>query len=178
LTEKTDSHPNGQKITYWHRDLPPADAEPMGEHTVEATSKRVPGTIAHQDELWNQCYEDLMALADSLTRRAKCSNRASTVQLSPSFSMQLQTPTLATRFPSNSYKRPPVCPFLDSHACVPYTHEHAQPYCIQTFAHSFVHMPGWGVPSRSGSRSKRTGAAGCAPEHRCAANRPASRDDE
>ena len=48
---------------YWHRDLPPLSAEAMGEHVVEAVSKRVPGTIAHRDELWDQCYEDLMAQA-------------------------------------------------------------------------------------------------------------------
>lgn len=50
----------GSTIVYWHRELPPLDAEPMGEHIVEATSARVPGTLVHRDELWNQCYEDLM----------------------------------------------------------------------------------------------------------------------
>ena len=48
-------------IIYWHRELPPFDAEAMGEHTVEAASERAPGTLAHRDELWNRCYEDLMA---------------------------------------------------------------------------------------------------------------------
>ena len=48
------------KIIYWHREVPPIDAEVIGEHTVQATSKHVPGTIAHRDELWNQCYSDLM----------------------------------------------------------------------------------------------------------------------
>jgi hypothetical protein len=48
------------KAVYWHRELPPFDAEAMDEHVVEATSNRVPGTLAHRDELWNQCYEDLM----------------------------------------------------------------------------------------------------------------------
>jgi hypothetical protein len=48
------------KIVYWHRELPPLDAEPMAEHTVEATSSRVPGTIAHRDELWDRCYHELM----------------------------------------------------------------------------------------------------------------------
>src|SRR5438046_2068963 len=33
----------------------------MGEHTVEAASARVPGTLAHGSELWNQCHDDLMA---------------------------------------------------------------------------------------------------------------------
>jgi hypothetical protein len=53
------------KIVYWHRELPPLNAELMAEHTVEATSDRVPGTIAHRDELWDQCYRDLMANAES-----------------------------------------------------------------------------------------------------------------
>lgn len=33
----------------------------MGEHTVEATSGRVPSTLAHRDELWDRCYKELMA---------------------------------------------------------------------------------------------------------------------
>jgi hypothetical protein len=48
---------------YWHRELPPADAEPMGECVIEATSGRVPGTLAHRDELWHECYRDLMIKA-------------------------------------------------------------------------------------------------------------------
>jgi hypothetical protein len=48
------------KTIYWHRELPPLAAELMGEHTLEATSERVPGTIAHRDELWERCYRDLM----------------------------------------------------------------------------------------------------------------------
>ena len=49
------------KVVYWHRDLPPLDAELMAEHTVEATSARVEGTISHRDELWDGCYQELMA---------------------------------------------------------------------------------------------------------------------
>ncbi len=52
---------NPSKIVYWHRELPPFDADAVAEHVVEATSGRVLGTLAHQDELWSQCYEDLMA---------------------------------------------------------------------------------------------------------------------
>jgi hypothetical protein len=48
-------------IIYWHRDLPPQSAEPIGEHVVEAESAHVQGTIAHRDELWDQYYEDLMS---------------------------------------------------------------------------------------------------------------------
>ena len=56
-----------QTITrvYWHRELPPIEAEVMGEHTVEANSQRVPGTLAHRDELWDRCYQELMASAEN-----------------------------------------------------------------------------------------------------------------
>jgi len=49
------------KTIYWHRELPPLAAEAIGEHTIEATSGRVPGTLSHRDELWDQCQADLMA---------------------------------------------------------------------------------------------------------------------
>ena len=58
-----DADANGSRIIYWHRELPPFEAEAMGEHVVEAASGRVPGTLAHRDELWSQCYEDLMVQA-------------------------------------------------------------------------------------------------------------------
>ena len=54
---------NDGGIIFWHRDLPPLDAEAMDEHNVEATSKRVPVTLAHRNDLWDQCYADLMAQA-------------------------------------------------------------------------------------------------------------------
>lgn len=53
------------KIVYWHRDLPPVDAELVSDHTLEADSGRIPGTIAHRDELWDRCYGQLMANAES-----------------------------------------------------------------------------------------------------------------
>jgi hypothetical protein len=64
---------NSVKAVYWHRELPPLDAEPLGEHTVEATSHRIPDTIAHREELWNQCKDDLMVhtrdrLAEEISR--------------------------------------------------------------------------------------------------------------
>ena len=52
-------------IVYWHRDLPPLEADLVAEHTVEANSSRVPGTIAHRDEVWDQCYRELMANVES-----------------------------------------------------------------------------------------------------------------
>ena len=51
------------KIVFWHRDLPPLDAVVMAEHSVEANSDRVPGTLAHRDDLWDACYQQLMANA-------------------------------------------------------------------------------------------------------------------
>ncbi len=56
---------NEAKIVYWHRDLPPLEADLVAEHTVEANSSRVPGTIAHRDELWDQCYRELMTNVES-----------------------------------------------------------------------------------------------------------------
>lgn len=50
-------------LVYWHRALPPLDAEVMDEHTVKATSGRVSGRITHRDELWERCYRDLMRTA-------------------------------------------------------------------------------------------------------------------
>jgi hypothetical protein len=56
-TRGSDEH----KVVYWHRELPPPDAEPLGEHVVEATSGRVGDTVAHREELWDRCKDDLMA---------------------------------------------------------------------------------------------------------------------
>lgn len=52
--------PGEEKRVYWHRELPPLSADIMGEHVLEATSSRVRGTLAHRDELWDQCYRDLL----------------------------------------------------------------------------------------------------------------------
>ena len=58
-------HDNEARIVFWHRDLPPLSADLVAEHTVEANSARVPGTLAHRDALWDQCYRDLMASAEN-----------------------------------------------------------------------------------------------------------------
>ena len=50
-----------EQHVFWHRDLPPLDADPIGEHVVEASSDRVASTLAHRDELWDQCYRQLLA---------------------------------------------------------------------------------------------------------------------
>jgi hypothetical protein len=51
---------DGSKTIYWHRELPPLDAEPVGEHIVEASSGRVSGTLVHRGELWDRCHAELM----------------------------------------------------------------------------------------------------------------------
>jgi hypothetical protein len=51
---------NSHKVIYWHRELPPFEAEAMGEHTLEATSSHVVGTLSHRDEQWDRCHDDLM----------------------------------------------------------------------------------------------------------------------
>ena len=56
---------NEAKILFWHPQLPPLEADLVAEHTVEASSSRVPGTLAHRDGLWNRCYRELMANAES-----------------------------------------------------------------------------------------------------------------
>jgi len=60
VAENSGSNDQESKVVYWHRELAPLQAEFLGDHTVEANSGRVPGTLAHRDELWDRCYEDLM----------------------------------------------------------------------------------------------------------------------
>jgi hypothetical protein len=49
------------KVIYWHRDLPPSDAEYTGEHIIEAASARVASTVAPSDELCDRYYQNLTA---------------------------------------------------------------------------------------------------------------------
>jgi hypothetical protein len=49
------------QVIYWHGQLPPLEAEPMGEHVVEAASKRVKGDLAQRGAAWDECHDDLMA---------------------------------------------------------------------------------------------------------------------
>ena len=64
-----DLHEPDTKVIYWHRDLPPLDAEPIAEHTVEANSLRVRGTLDHRNELWEQCFADLMTQLNARLRQ-------------------------------------------------------------------------------------------------------------
>ena len=47
-------------MVFWHRELPPLAAEIVAEHFLESVSDRVPGTLAHRDELWTTCHDSLM----------------------------------------------------------------------------------------------------------------------
>ena len=49
-----------QKIVYWHRDLPPIEAQARDEHVLEASSRRVLGGFAHRDDVWVNCQAELM----------------------------------------------------------------------------------------------------------------------
>ena len=63
---RTDASPGHEpKIVYWHRELPPLEAEVMADHTVEANSSRIAGTLAHRDELWDRCYRELLTNAEN-----------------------------------------------------------------------------------------------------------------
>jgi hypothetical protein len=50
--------PAAPQTIFWYRELPPLSAEPVEEHTVEASSVPVPGRLAYRDELWSSCYGD------------------------------------------------------------------------------------------------------------------------
>lgn len=60
---------SGEGAIYWHGELPPADAEPVEEHVLEAASRRVPGTLDHRSELWDECHDDLMEQARTRLRQ-------------------------------------------------------------------------------------------------------------
>jgi len=57
--------PRSDVRVYWHRALPPLSAEPIGDHTLEASSSRVPRSLARRDDLWDRCYRELIANAES-----------------------------------------------------------------------------------------------------------------
>ena len=52
------------RVVYWHRELPPLDAEILHEHVLEATSGRVGGSIERHGDLWDECHAALIAHAN------------------------------------------------------------------------------------------------------------------
>jgi hypothetical protein len=57
------------QVIYWHGQLPPLDAEPNGEHVVEADSVRVKGDLTTRGASWDRCHEDLMARLEDRLRQ-------------------------------------------------------------------------------------------------------------
>ena len=47
------------KPVFWHRELPPASAEVVGEGLLEATSVRVRDCLDERGSLWESCLADL-----------------------------------------------------------------------------------------------------------------------
>ena len=86
------------KIVYWHRELPPL-TELMAEHTLEATSSRVPGTISHRDELWDRCYRELM----SNTQIHWCRRSLAAGAITRTFTMNPSTSAMTTRPAKRGY---------------------------------------------------------------------------
>ena len=100
------------KVVYWHRELPPIEAELIAEHTVEAISTRVPGTIAHRDDLWDQCYRELMAnlesrLAQEVTRLGGHYAHVLDEMIDPRHDDATGEAWLHGRFSYTLYRRPP-----------------------------------------------------------------------
>lgn len=62
VNARLQEHP--ARVVYWHRELPPLDADLMATHTVEAKSSPVTGTLARNGELWDRCHHELMAEAE------------------------------------------------------------------------------------------------------------------
>jgi hypothetical protein len=61
------------KVIYWRNEVPPMHEQIEGEHVVEARSKAVHRSFGDHDDLWGQCYPDLMKTAaqritDEVTR--------------------------------------------------------------------------------------------------------------
>jgi len=65
IRDMTTTNQTQERTVFWHRELPPASAELMSEHVVEATSGRVHGVMTHRDELWDRLYGELMATAET-----------------------------------------------------------------------------------------------------------------
>jgi hypothetical protein len=103
---------NEAKIVYWHRELPPLEADLVAEHTLEADSPHVPGTLAHRDELWDQCYAELMAnaehrLVQEVTRLGGQFAHVHDEAIDPKHDDAAGETWLHGRFSYTLYRRPP-----------------------------------------------------------------------
>jgi hypothetical protein len=56
---------NPKQVVFWHRDLPPVEAEPIVEDEIEATGPRLPSSPSGRSELWTRSADGLRASAES-----------------------------------------------------------------------------------------------------------------
>jgi hypothetical protein len=110
VTEPDD--PTRQRI-FWHRELPPLDAEMLGEHTLEATSSRVPGTLTQRGEEWDRCHQELMDLArDRFTQEMERLGgdyaHVLDESIEPRHDVRTNESWLRGRFTYVLYRRPPA----------------------------------------------------------------------
>jgi hypothetical protein len=101
------------KSVFWHRELPPLEAVLIAEHTVEALSSRVAGTLAHRDDLWDQCYRELMVnaekrIAQEVTRLDGHFAHVHDEAIDPRHDDRTGEAWLHGRFTYMLYRRPPV----------------------------------------------------------------------
>ena len=55
--------PVSPKVVYWRRDLPPLRDESIGEQEVQARSASVALSSVEHDQLWADCYPNLLQAA-------------------------------------------------------------------------------------------------------------------
>ena len=53
------------KVIYWRRDLPPLEAEQIGDHVVEADSRHVKEDLSERGTLWDQRHDDVIGASRS-----------------------------------------------------------------------------------------------------------------
>ena len=63
VTANTAAKVPANRIVFWHAELPPLDMRTISEHALEANSIRVHTHLEFTGELWDFCYESLMAEA-------------------------------------------------------------------------------------------------------------------
>jgi hypothetical protein len=110
----TSCAPSPSHAIYWHRELPPATAMLIGDHTIEATSSRVPGTLSHRDAvIWDRCHQELMdgvraRLEQEICRLGGDYAHVSSEHIEPRHDDRTGEAYLYGRFDYELYRRPPA----------------------------------------------------------------------
>jgi hypothetical protein len=99
------------RVVFWHRELPPVDAEMVGEHVVEASSTRTVGSLARGDAAWERCYDELMAdankrLVDEVSRLQGDCARVTDETVDPRHDPKTDESWLSGTFKFVLYRRP------------------------------------------------------------------------